>query len=106
MPDLETIKALEPEIIPEKKVLVVWTPDLVENEGNKDCEHNWVDGRDFIQTDKEGKVLTERILPRICRECERKEYLFEHTTVLEEEVEHPYATLQISVKAKKPNLKG
>lgn len=100
MPDLETIRALEPEVTTEKRFSVIWTPDLVNNEGDPKCEHEWVNGRDFIQTDKDGKALTERILPRICSKCDRKEYLFEHTTVLEDVVEQPYAILQAKVKAK------
>ena len=106
MPDLETIRELEPEVESEKNFSVVWTPDLVDNEGDKDCEHDWINGKDFIQTDAEGKALTERILPRICRKCERKEFLFEHTTVLEEKEEdkHPYIALQAKAKAKQPKL--
>jgi hypothetical protein len=102
MPDLEKIRELEPEVISEKKFRVVWTPDLVDNEGDKDCDHKWVNGREFIQTDKDGKALTERILPRICSVCERKEFLFEHTNILAEKEEdrHPYIALQARVKEK------
>jgi hypothetical protein len=85
---------------PEVEHSVVWTPDLVDNEGDKDCEHDWIVGMEFVETDSDGKALTERILPRICSECERKEFLFEHTTTTEKKDKHPYIELNKSVTEK------
>ena len=105
MPNLETIRALEPQIQPEQEVRVVWTPDLVDNEGDPECEHNWINGKDFIQTDKNGIPITERILPRICSKCERKEYLFEHTEV-QELKEVLYTTINKSLSSKLIKIKS
>ena len=89
--DLETIKALEPEVVVPKKYSVVWTPDLVEDEGDSECNHTWVPGRDFPQP---GQPSPGRILPRICSLCSRKEFLFEHITEIETVEEPVYVSLK------------
>ena len=98
--NLDTIKALEPEVIAPKKYNVVWTPDLVEDEGDVNCNHVWVPGRDFPQPSSEGHPSPGRILPRICSLCSRKEFLFEHITEVEVVEEPAYLTLRKQVIAR------
>ena len=101
MIDLATISALEPKQELQKTYSVIWTPDLIDNDGDVDCKHNWINGKEFQQPiDEENNQSLGRILPRICDICNRKEYLFEHITELEQ-IENIYSELQKVVIIKK-----
>lgn len=89
-----------------------WVADSVEFAGNGACEHQWV-GNEYVwdtkrqtlfEIQRDSTVLrsTEprRILPRICTQCLRKEFLLEQKT--ERKVESKYSKLQKQMLLKKP----
>jgi hypothetical protein len=81
-----------------------WVADSVEFAGNPQCVHEWINGDEFWSNLRNSAFLArkdsaalraippQRILPRICSKCLRKEYLFERTE--KRKIESEYTKLQ------------
>lgn len=83
---------------------VIWTTDSVEFAGDVQCAHQWTNGEGFwskvrdlaFLASRDSAILRaippQRVLPRICSKCFRKEFLFEHVT--KHRIESEYGKLQ------------
>ena len=81
---------------------VVWTADSIEYEGDKAVDHGWMQGHDWLDgVSFVRDSLGQRILPRICKKCFKKEFLYEHITMTKKETD--YNKLQKKMILRKKN---
>lgn len=85
-----------------------WVADSVEYSGDSQCPHAWVNGDMFWHNDRNlaagdslklSMIPPRHVLPRICSNCLRKEYLIEHIT--KQKAESEYARLRQQMLLKK-----
>ncbi|MFH0957853.1 MAG: hypothetical protein V1897_04035 [Pseudomonadota bacterium] len=68
---------------------VVWTVDSIEYAGDKNVDHGWMQGHDWLDGISFVRdSLGQRVLPKICKKCFRKIYEYEHISSVKREADY------------------